>query len=76
MIWHLTVTIKDGEAILFHGSTEDFDELTATAREARRLYPEAEIWIWPPVGAVYPWDCRDPGYQLVCRVGGEPREKR
>jgi hypothetical protein len=56
MTWHLSIAIKDRSALLFRGSTNDFTELSATAREARRLYPEAEIWVRPPFGAIYLWD--------------------
>lgn len=53
--WHITVTSADGAEILWHGATLDREELTAVAGEARRLRPEAQILIRPPMGGLYYW---------------------
>jgi hypothetical protein len=50
------VTSADGAEILWHGATLDRDELTAVAGEARRLRPEAQILVRPPMGGLYYWE--------------------
>ena len=53
--WHITVATPDNDAVLFHGATSDPGELRALAVEARRLRPEALIWLRSPAGQVTAW---------------------
>jgi hypothetical protein len=54
--WHITVASADNSAVLWHGATADLSEIKALATEARRLRPEALIWIRAPSGRVSSWD--------------------
>ena len=51
MGWHLTV-MSHG-VVLFTASTRSRQEIEDLAAEARRLRPNVEIIIQPPVGAAY-----------------------
>ena len=54
--WHITVASADNTELLFQGAPANQAEAEALAREARRLRPEARIWLHPPAGPVYHWD--------------------
>jgi len=49
--WHLT--IMSHGVVLFTASTRSRQEIEDIAAEARRLRPDAEIFIRPAVGAAY-----------------------
>ena len=51
MGWHLTV-MSHG-VVLFTASTRSRQEIQDLAAEARRLRPDVEIIIRPPVGSAY-----------------------
>ena len=51
MGWHLT--IMSHGVVLFTASTRSRREIEDLAAEARRLRPDVEIVIRPPVGAAY-----------------------
>ena len=51
MGWHLT--IMSHGVVLFTASTRSRQEIEDIAAEARRLRPDAEIFIRPAVGAAY-----------------------
>jgi hypothetical protein len=49
--WHLTIMSQG--VVLFTVSTRSRQEIEDLAAEARRLRPDVEIVIRPPVGAAY-----------------------
>ena len=55
MGWHLTVMSRG--VALFTADTRSRREIEDLAAEARRLRPDAEIIIRPPVGAAYRYEC-------------------
>jgi hypothetical protein len=52
--WHLT--IMSHGVVLFTASTRSRQEIVDLAAEARRLRPEVEIFIRPPVGPAYRYE--------------------
>ena len=54
MGWHLTVMSRG--VVLFTADTRSRREIEDLATEARRLRPDAEIIIRPPVGAAYRYE--------------------
>jgi hypothetical protein len=56
MGWHLA--IMSHGVVLFTASTRSRQEIEALAAAARRLRPDVEIIIRPPVGAAFRYDDR------------------
>jgi hypothetical protein len=54
MGWHLTIMSQG--VVLFTASTRSWQEIEILAAEARRLRPDVEIVIRPPVGAAYRYE--------------------
>ena len=54
MGWHLTVMSRG--VVLFTADTRSRREIEDLAAEVRRLRPDAEIIIRPPVGTAYRYD--------------------
>jgi hypothetical protein len=54
MGWHLTVMSRG--VVLFTADTRSRREIEDLAAEVRRLRPDAEIIIRPPVGAAYRYE--------------------
>jgi len=54
MGWHLTVMSRG--VVLFTADTRSRREIEDLAAEARRLRPDVEIFIRPPVGAAYRYE--------------------
>jgi hypothetical protein len=52
--WHLTITSHG--VVLFTASTRSRREIEDLAADARRLRPDVEIVIRPPVGAAYRYE--------------------
>jgi hypothetical protein len=56
MDWYITVIDPAQNRVLFAGKTSDETELRAVASEARRMRPQSEIFIRPPMGQrPYEW---------------------
>jgi hypothetical protein len=51
MDWYITVIDPATQRVLFAGNSRDRTEIEAVAAEARRLRPQAQIFIRPPMGA-------------------------
>ena len=54
MGWHLTIISRG--SVLFTASTRSRQEVEDLAAEARRLRPDVEILIRPPVGSAYRYE--------------------
>jgi len=52
--WHVTVASADGLTMLWHGDPATQAEAEALAVAARRLRPEARIFVRSPLGRVEP----------------------
>jgi len=48
--WYLTIIDPSTNTVLFAGNSEDETEIRAVASEARRLRPQAQIFVRPPMG--------------------------
>lgn len=55
MNWAITVIDPERQRVFFAGKSLDREEVYRVADEARRLRPQATIYVRPPIGELIEW---------------------